>query len=81
MLKHKKKLFFIVVSIFLLAGCDSANVIQSSHTHFLITILFILFTAHFVYRKYVASSKRWLFNYACDGGRTYAAGAFKHSSI
>ncbi|MFE3892148.1 membrane protein insertase YidC [Priestia sp. YIM B13446] len=34
MLKHKKKIFFIVVSIFLLAGCDSANVIQSSHTHF-----------------------------------------------
>ncbi|WP_129703144.1 membrane protein insertase YidC [Priestia megaterium] len=34
MLKHKKKLFFIFVSIFLLAGCDSANVIQSSHTHF-----------------------------------------------
>ncbi|TPF16952.1 membrane protein insertase YidC [Priestia megaterium] len=34
MLKHKKKLFFIVVSIFLFAGCDSANVIQSSHTHF-----------------------------------------------
>ncbi|MCM3016476.1 membrane protein insertase YidC [Priestia megaterium] len=34
MLKHKKKLFFIFVSIFLLAGCDSSNVIQSSHTHF-----------------------------------------------
>ncbi|AXI30369.1 hypothetical protein CIB87_15525 [Priestia megaterium] len=34
MLKHKKKLFFSVVSIFLLAGCDSANVIQSSHAHF-----------------------------------------------
>lgn len=33
MLKHKKKIFFIF-SIFLLAGCDSANVIQSSHTHF-----------------------------------------------
>lgn len=34
MLKHKKKLFFIFVSIFLLAGCDSSNVIQNSHTHF-----------------------------------------------
>lgn len=33
MLKHKKKIFFIF-SIFLLSGCDSANVIQSSHTHF-----------------------------------------------
>jgi len=33
-LKHKKKLFFIFVSIFLLADCDSSNVIQSSHTHF-----------------------------------------------
>ncbi|MGB3891243.1 MAG: membrane protein insertase YidC [Priestia megaterium] len=34
MLKHKNKLFFIFVSIFLLAGCDLSNVIQSSHTHF-----------------------------------------------
>ncbi|MEI2428307.1 membrane protein insertase YidC [Priestia megaterium] len=33
MLKYKKKIFFIF-SIFLLAGCDSANVIQSSHTYF-----------------------------------------------
>ena len=33
MLKYKKKIFFIF-SNFLLAGCDSANVIQSSHTHF-----------------------------------------------
>ncbi|KJL05935.1 membrane protein insertase YidC [Priestia aryabhattai] len=34
MLKYKKIILLIGVSICLLAGCDSANVIQSSHTHF-----------------------------------------------
>ncbi|RDZ13371.1 hypothetical protein C3744_15785 [Priestia megaterium] len=34
MLKYKKTILLIGVSICLLASCDSANVIQSSHTHF-----------------------------------------------
>ncbi|MEH7373065.1 hypothetical protein COC52_07860 [Priestia megaterium] len=32
MLKHKKTILLILVSIFLLAGCDTTNVIQGSHT-------------------------------------------------